>query len=198
MNYRQNWSSDYNSYGGVDIKIVLGNVEIGNAQGISLSITREKAPIFVMGSKDPVSFSRGKRGIAGSLVLTVFSNNALHDFKQSDASHQNYWASDRDILYRPANEGLGARDLNANDPSALFQPGVGRGEARPVNYADQILPFNIVVVGFNEYNGNPSAMRLWGVEILNEGTGSSTGDVSLDSQMTFIARSVSPWARVTS
>lgn len=195
MNYKRKWSSDYNSYGGVDIKIVLGNVEIGNAQGISLSITREKAPIFVMGSKDPVSFSRGKRGIAGSLVLTVFSNNALYDFKKSDASHQVYWASDRDILYRPANEGIGAQDLH--DPSALFQPGVGRGEKRPVNYADQILPFNIVVVGFNEYNGDPSAMRLWGVEILNEGTGSSTGDVSLDSQMTFIARSVSPWAVVT-
>ncbi len=188
MNYRQNWSQDYNSYGGVDINIVLGNRIIGNAQGISLSITREKAPIFVMGSKDPVSFSRGKRGIAGSLVMTVFSDDALSEFRNANEDNRKYFASDRDLLYRTESTSMAGASLE-------FE-GLQGGTLRDANYADQIRPFNVVVIGHNEYNGTPSAMRLWGVEILNEGTGSSTGDVSLDSQMTFIARSVSPWTRV--
>ena len=38
---------------------------------------KEKAPIYTMGSAEPRSFSRGKRGIAGTLVFTVFDRDAL-------------------------------------------------------------------------------------------------------------------------
>ena len=116
-------------------------------------------------------------------------NDALYGFKSNDPEAQTYWASETDLLYRPSN----------------FDPlGMQVGEAlpvrheRPINYADQILPFTVTIVGSNEVNGQPSSMRLWGVEILNEGTGTSTGDTSFETQMTFIARSVSPWRRAES
>ena len=45
---------------------------------VSDSVTREKAPIYTMGSADS-SFSRNKRGIAGSLIWVNFDRHALLD-----------------------------------------------------------------------------------------------------------------------
>ena len=49
----------YNSNSGCDIVATLDGVLLGNLNGISFSTTREKAPIYVMGSTDAVSFGRG-------------------------------------------------------------------------------------------------------------------------------------------
>ena len=50
----------YNSHSGCDIVATLDGVLLGNLNGISFSTTREKAPIYTMGSVDAVSFGRGK------------------------------------------------------------------------------------------------------------------------------------------
>ena len=44
---------------------------------MSYSVTREKAPIYTLGSADVRSFSRNKRGIAGSLIWVNFDRHAL-------------------------------------------------------------------------------------------------------------------------
>lgn len=49
----------------------------------NFSRTREKAPVFTLGNPNPRSFSRGKRGIAGSLVFTVFDKDAMRDIKNA-------------------------------------------------------------------------------------------------------------------
>src|SRR3989304_2550589 len=67
----------FNSFSGVDIKGVFGNKVIAELQAVSYSITREKAPIYTMGSADPRSFSRGKRGIAGTLVFVMFDRHVV-------------------------------------------------------------------------------------------------------------------------
>ena len=46
---------------------------------MSYSVTREKAPIYTLGTADPRSFSRNKRGIAGSLIWVNFDRHALLD-----------------------------------------------------------------------------------------------------------------------
>lgn len=46
-------------------------------------------------------------------------------------------------------------------------------------YSDQVLPFDITVAAANEYGAAASA-KLFGVEILNEGFGSSVDDSVLD------------------
>jgi hypothetical protein len=58
-------------------------------------------------------------------------------------------------------------------------------------YADQCLPFDITIAAANEYGAAASA-KLFGVEILNEGFGTSVDDSVLEQQATFIARSVLP------
>jgi len=54
------YTRTYTSFSGTDIKVVFHNQVMAEIQGISYSVTREKAPSYVMGSADPVSFSRGK------------------------------------------------------------------------------------------------------------------------------------------
>lgn len=49
----------YNSFSGTDMVCTFGGRLIGELEGISYSIQREKGPIYTMGSVDPRSFSRG-------------------------------------------------------------------------------------------------------------------------------------------
>lgn len=72
-----NFQKTYNSYSGVDMRATFGGKLIGEIQGLSYTVQREKAPIYTMGEADPRSYSRGKRGIAGSVVFTVFDRSAL-------------------------------------------------------------------------------------------------------------------------
>ena len=64
-------------------------------------------------------------------------------------------------------------------------------------YSDQILPFDITLAGTNE-QGAASAMKITGVEVLNEGTGVSIDDSVTETQCSFVARAVLPWQAVTS
>ena len=78
----QEYTKTYTSFSGCDIVASFNGKMIGELQGITYSVSREKAPIYTMGSAEPRSFSRGKRGIAGSLVFTVFNRDALiEEFK---------------------------------------------------------------------------------------------------------------------
>lgn len=65
------------SFSGADLVVFFGPRVIGELQQISWGIKREKAPVFTLGSPDPRSFSRGKRGIGGSLVFAQFNRDAL-------------------------------------------------------------------------------------------------------------------------
>lgn len=69
--------STYTSFSGADLVVTFANQVIGELQQISYAIEREKVPVFTLGSPNPRSFSRGKRGIAGSLVIAQFDHDAL-------------------------------------------------------------------------------------------------------------------------
>ena len=82
------YSQTYQSFSGADIKATFGNVVIGELASITVSVTREKAPVFTMGNPNPRSFSRGKRGIAGSLTFTVFDRDALAQIKANSTVYR--------------------------------------------------------------------------------------------------------------
>jgi hypothetical protein len=64
-------------------------------------------------------------------------------------------------------------------------------------YSDQILPFDITLTGANEY-GAMCAAKIFGVEILNEGSGVSIDDAVTEMNATFVARVVEPMSAVAS
>jgi hypothetical protein len=62
-------------------------------------------------------------------------------------------------------------------------------------YSDQILPFDVTLAGANEY-GAMAAAKIFGLEILNEGTGHSIDDAVTEMQATFVARAIEPMQAV--
>ena len=178
------YTRSYNSFSGVDIKATFGGKVIGELQGVSYSVTREKAPIYTMGSADPRSFSRGKRGIAGTLIFTIFDRSALlESFRGMDDKSGWFFAHDSDIQKRNSEDAKGEQvwqDVNTdNSWQAAWYP-------------DQIPPFDIVLTAANEY-GQVAQMSIRGVEILNEGSGMSIDDIVTEQQMTFVGREINPW-----
>jgi hypothetical protein len=185
------FSQAYNSFSGCDIRAVFASKVVGTLQGISWSVTREKAPIYTMGEPDPRAFARGKRGIAGSLIFIQFDRHALLEAMGPNGAGYKF-SADRDSL-RP-------HVAAAQAPPGVFNQAEGDHgldaladqTAEDPWFSDQIPPFDITLNAANEY-GHGAQMRIYGIEILNEGAGVSIDDIVLEQQMTFIARTLSPW-----
>lgn len=214
----------YTSYSGVDIRVVVNGEAVGSMQAISYAIQREKAPIYVMGRVDPRSFSRGKRGIAGTMISLLLDRHLLYSGSFTGEAA----LLDTDELFVYGAQGNRATVSGAdptrveipndgvNEPARFigFDSNIGRGteattfsgfvesysindldknyEVAPVFYVDQILPFDVTIVAVNEY-GNAAQMRMYGCEILNEGSGFSIDDMVVENQMTYICRTILPW-----
>lgn len=200
------FARSYNSMAGADIKAVFGGRVFGELQAISYAVTREKAPIYTMGSADPRSYSRNKRGIAGSFVWINFDRHSLiNHFKDT------WFVSDVDDIRADWTDTPESPDFNSvistfgvtNPPGTVDVFGTeselssATSDQQLANpwYADQVPPFDIVLVANNEY-GASSKMKLIGVEILNDGLGVSIDDTVIESQSTFVARTVLPWQAV--
>lgn len=56
-------------------------------------------------------------------------------------------------------------------------------------YADEILPFDITITFANEY-GQRAVQVIYGVELLNEGSGYSIDSVTTEKAYTFVARKI--------
>jgi len=198
----QEYTKTYTSFSGCDIVASFNGKTIGELQGITYSVSREKAPIYTMGSAEPRSFSRGKRGIAGSLVFTVFNRDALiEEFKdkldgdnlgiqkfKANASNKNYLSIDEwdaqmsGYATDGSNSSVTEEGLTGGKVSNMV------GKYTPV-YADEILPFDITITMANEY-GQRAVLVIYGVELLNEGSGYSIDSVTTEKAYTFVARRV--------
>ena len=198
----------YNSFSGADIRAVFGAKEIGELQAISYAIQREKAPIYTMGNANPRAFSRGKRGIAGTLVFIMFDQHALlHELGiyQSSAGDANTPAflSNRQE-YRPSpTDGVSNPEVVLGGDEDVSLVGAESGDVNfGVGYepngawmVDQIPTFDVTVTAANEY-GAAMVMRVIGVELLNEGYGVSVDDIVSEMQYKYVARTISPWRKV--
>lgn len=188
------------TFAGVDIKMILGGREIGTMQAMSYAIQREKAPLYVLGRVDPLAFSRGKRGIAGTAVALLIEEHML--FRALEEA--SWFIADGEEL-RPV-DGAGSQDAQAGasnlervDQAATTAPYDASNLSNNYRPAqawnmDQILPQDCVLVAQNEV-GIAAQMRIFGMEFLNEGSGVSIDDRTIECQHTWIARTVLPWRK---
>jgi hypothetical protein len=202
-------SRSYNSFSGADINAVIGPYPFAELQAVSYSITREKAPVYCMGNPDPLSYSRNKRGIAGSLIWINFDRHALLNLvyqaggqfladidevrPQYVAVSTNASAVFASTLVRSDGFSAGST-VDVLDSQIVNSVGYNKIESAPW-YSDQVLPFDITLAAANEY-GAMAATKIFGVEILNEGWGTSIDDAVNEMQATFVARSVEPMAAI--
>ena len=202
----------YNSISGINIEAVIGSRTFATLQGVSYSVTREKSPVYTLGSADPRAFSRGKRAIAGSLVFIQFDNDpVLEEFANlTDPTRQFKFLAHSDDL-RPEYVSQAGQvsvsdtvvtpvgETSANAPgtpvdaqeSQIATVG-GNRQAALAWYADQIPPFDIVLSAANEY-GAMAIMKILGIELMNQGFGISIDDIVAEHSYTYIATGILPW-----
>lgn len=139
-----------------------------------------------------------KRGIAGTLVFTIFDRDALIEgLKEHVAQEKSFqrigknlnmeamtlddW--DKKMTTRATN---GVSGVASTEADKITQ---NVAESADLQYADEIPPFDITISFANEY-GQKATLVIYGVEILNEGSGFSIDNVTSEKACTFVARKV--------
>lgn len=204
------YTTSYQSSSGVDMHVTFGDRIVGELQGLSFTISREIAPLYTMGSANPRGFSKGKRGIAGSLVFLVFDRSGLAESMKQQGK---FYMANRYETY----QGQLIKELSGGRQKAVGAGTVGTSGLIPIDtalpnatltagsniisndkvmaepwYLDQIPPFNIVITNGNEH-GHTSCMAIYGVQIMNHGSSMSIDDINVDESVTFVATDIKHW-----
>lgn len=210
----------YSTIGGTDIHAMFGNFKFGSLQMVRYAVNREKAPVFTLGSPSARATARGKRHVNGALVFSLIDRDGLVKAMAKAGNDQKVFLSHDEMANFAGRENLAIPEKE--DPrlvQALLAGGtVGvsgilpRGQAyspfaaksvfKPSNFgsaqtpfiADQLLPFDITLIGVPEYGSvHAKRMIIRGVEITTEASGTSIDDITIEKQLAFIARSVDDW-----
>ena len=203
MSVSSEYTKTYTSFSGCDIVATFGDKVVGELQAITYAVKREKAPVYTMGSPEPRSFSRGKRGVAGSLVFTVFDRDALLSALQEHVKKEQTFhriggetLEYERISVEQWDEKLTGIALNGvqNDSGTFSQEDAQQitkniSSAATPHYADEIPPFDITISFANEY-GQKASIVLYAVEILDEQSGFSIDNVTSEKACSFVARRV--------
>jgi hypothetical protein len=65
------------TFSGHDLQVYFNEIKVGNVEAVSWTIQTETVSNHVMGRRDPVAFTQGKRVVVGSMVLQQFARHAL-------------------------------------------------------------------------------------------------------------------------
>ena len=186
--------AEFHSFSGVDIHAVFGDTVFGELQMIRYNIDREKAPVYTMGSANLRTIARGKRLISGACVFVVFEKDSLVSTLNERGTEFNPYLTKSDT----ANLAGGSADsLAGSSQFGIAGESAGQSASRftqsaQAKLADQLLPFDVTLVGANEY-GQYTKMTIKGLELMTESGGISIDDLVIEKQMNFIAREIENW-----
>lgn len=215
--------NEFSSISGCDIHASFGNVKFADLQMIRYAINREKGQVWTFGNANARATARGKRSISGACVFTLISRDNLVKAMQkaTGGSNMNSIFLSHDELANYANEGNQITNELSPEKQRAFRSGGTLGDAGllrnaqtfnpfatnpsmfdSTNFgkttqaylADQLLPFDITIVGASEYSfNNAKRLIIHGVEFMSEASGTSIDDMVIEKQMAFLAKSVSDW-----
>ena len=196
----------YNSFAGVDINAMFNDVVFGELQMVSYKSDREKGPVYVMGSVDPVSFARGKRLISGACVFVVFDRDtlleqlggkdgtssapSLSQIETSNFGRKGYASAEAQDAARKG--GSLRSTLTGTAEGTNFKTTTAIKTQKAAITHDQILPFDITLVAASEY-GKTSKMIIHGVELMTAAGGMSIDDLVIEKQVSFLAHRITDW-----
>lgn len=219
-------------FSGGDLQAFVNDIKVGNMESITWSISVEVVGNYVMGRRDPVLYTTGKRVIVGSMVLSQYDRHALlEQVFQMDLRGKrqiaDLWSNNtpaqqirrRDFaLEETGVQGVNPSTLNLASDTRISDPGITllRGlspteyaqqlsdqltetanliGAENLQYADQLPPFDVTLVGVNR-TGAAAKCTLFGVQVTQETTGYSLNDMGNSVGMSFVCIAVSPWRPV--
>lgn len=167
----------YSSNSGCDMIMRFDNWQVNTVIGLTISITREKVPVYTMGNKNPRSISRGKRSLAGSIQMQVFDREPMYEL-MNDPEHQFYAHGDDINWLKEFKNNPFKAAVETDEPVKVVKT--------PARYLDEMLPVDVTIVMANEY-GNIGWGAIVGIEFLNEATSYSMDDASTQTSSTYIA-----------
>lgn len=217
LNNRPISDKDLMSFSPADITLYMGGAPAYGVLSLSYSISRETIALFGFGDPNALGFNRGKRGIAGSLVLNTFTDHPLLRGRWAEAvglvdsnnanavttlgqfQNDKFKATLDDFAYQNGTFQLQTSPQFSGGRFSMTDPGLQQElqtsydwvKNRKFNYVDQLPPFDIVLTFVNE-NGNAAVMAINSVILVNEGGGFSMEDLTAETAFTFIARSITP------
>lgn len=212
-------TQSFNAISGSDMHCMFGNYKFASLQSIRYASTREKGFVYSVGSPSPRATVRGKRSVSGAFIFSMIDRKGLVEAMNSAGGNTGkiFLSSDEQANF--ANSANNPIALTTKEQREAFTAGgsittagiVGGGAFsnfveesvfKASNFgsevsayvSDQLLPFDITVVGIPEY-GAKYARRLviHGVEITTEASGTSIDDLVVEKQQSFIARGISDW-----
>lgn len=137
-------SQMFRTFSGIDIKAIASlNTAVTPLKGmtsLSWSIHRGSSPVRPLGKVSGIGRPKGPRTIAGTMIFTLFDHHPLNEILP-----ENYPVDNQ---------------LQLVADSRL---------QRPMILADQIPPFDLVLILQNEY-GFASLVSLYGIQIVDENT----------------------------
>jgi hypothetical protein len=195
------------SFSGADVVCIFGDTYIGECMSFTVGVNREAGPLYVMGRKEPIAIPKGKRGIGGSFILAQLGYDALLEYYQEimgGGTAKDIWVRNDETV--PAIAGstqklstsaaAGTSQGNANLLNIDEQGNISAinsdlwANLESPNYADQMPPFNITVIGMNE-QGKKMGFRVYGVTIINDGMAISIDELNIEKRYQFIAQAIS-------
>jgi len=210
----------FSAFTGADIVAYMGHKRVASLQGITVSITREVMPVFVMGDPNPKAFTKGKRAIAGNLIFTQFDKHAILRMSKLLGDSTVNYVGDLDYFKLPSNIKLNALQtqqvtvqnaatnfggggsdttrVSLTDDSGIYNS-IAKELAetyalvatRRVRYSDQVPPFDVTITMVNEL-GQCAYTAIHNVQLVNEGWGYTLDDLNSEVAFTFVARAVTP------
>jgi hypothetical protein len=152
----QHFTKTYTTFSGVDITALFDNMTVMTLQGLAISITREKVPVYTFGKARAVSISRGKRGIAGTLQFVLFDRDALYNL-MVDKDHY-YYAHADEVNWLTNTMNPAAYIGQQRNVGGTSIPGLSETEAGTQTYDAYNAPAGGAIVGVGVSVATPHNM----------------------------------------
>lgn len=162
---------EYHSVGGDATHIIFnfpgyGYLYMGSLLSLSYQIFRDKVPVYNLGNTNIDGFAIGKRYVAGSIVKTSFLHDDLRQFMQDIA------------------DGIGIKE----PVDSIYQLKLEKQKAYHHLMADDILPFDIIILLSSEYGAFSVSEVIYGATLINSGQVHSIHDIITENTLSFVAR----------
>jgi hypothetical protein len=97
-------------FSGGDMQAYINNIKVGNLESVTWSISVEVVGNYVMGRRDAVIYTTGKRVVVGSMVLSQYDRHALLEqvfqiSRRKITSIGSLWEMDRDFRNKTGQPG---------------------------------------------------------------------------------------------
>ena len=162
---------EYHSVGGDATHIIFnfpgyGYLYMGSLLSLSYQIFRDKVPVYNLGNTNIDGFAIGKRYVAGSIVKTSFLHDDLRQFMQDIA------------------KGIGIKE----EIDSIYQLKLEKQKTYHHLMADDILPFDIIILLSSEYGAFSVSEVVYGATLINSGQVHSIHDIITENTLSFVAR----------